>query len=31
VLTIGGAGERTVIRPAAEYAAAHRCALWGVS
>jgi para-nitrobenzyl esterase len=31
MLTIGGAGDRAQVRPAAEYAAAHRCALWGVS
>ncbi|OLT13080.1 hypothetical protein BJF78_22770 [Pseudonocardia sp. CNS-139] len=30
VLTIGGAGDATEVRPAADFAAAHRCALWGV-
>jgi para-nitrobenzyl esterase len=30
VLTIGGSGARTQVRPAPEFAAAHRCALWGV-
>jgi para-nitrobenzyl esterase len=29
LLAIGGAGEGTQLRPGAEFAAAHRCALWG--
>jgi para-nitrobenzyl esterase len=31
LLTIGGAGEGSTVRSAAEFAAAHRCALWGAS
>jgi para-nitrobenzyl esterase len=30
ILTISGAGRATVARPAAEFATAHRCSLWGV-